>query len=335
MSRESDLLLKQLDRPIIEGLESDEGLEVSEDAYWQHYYDRDDFAYEWNNGVLEVKPMADYQSSETYKWFLILLEEYLKFNPVAESIYLDIGFRLELAGKKVTIRKPDLALILKSNPVEITKTDSTYKGIYDVCVEFLSDSKTSEIERDTVVKKAEYGQAGVKEYYIIDRQGKETAFYYLSKQGYYLPMRLKAGIFQSEVLPGWQFRVDDLYKQPVLKTLINDPVYQSYVLLDYQKSLTETKQAKQETEQAKQETEQAKQETEQAKQETKQAKQETELAKHEAVLQVEQAKQEAVQQVELAKQETELAKQEAEQANLRAKKIAEKLLELGIDTDSL
>ncbi|MCP4133027.1 MAG: Uma2 family endonuclease, partial [bacterium] len=240
MIRESNLLLKQAEQPVIEGLESDEGLEVSEEEYWEHYYNRDDFAYEWNNGVLEVKPMADYQSTEVYLWFQNLLEEYIQYNPIAKIIIRDIGFRMAALNQKVTIRKPDLALILKSNIIDINQTDSTYKGIYDVCVEFLSDSKKSEMERDTVIKRVEYEQAGVKEYYIIDRKGNETAFFNLSPGGLYLPMRANSGIIQSTVLPGWQFRVDDLYKQPELKTLIKDPIYRSFVLLDYQKSLANT-----------------------------------------------------------------------------------------------
>ncbi len=313
MIGKSDLLSKELDQEIVEGLVSDEGLEVSEAEYWEHYYNRDDFSYEWNNGVLEVKPMADYQSSEAYKWFLMLLEEYLKYNPIAKSIYLDIGFRLSFAGQKVSIRKPDLALILESNTVDIAKTDSTFKGIYDVCIEFLSDSKKSEVERDTVTKKAEYGQSGVKEYYIIDRKGKETSFYYLSQRGQYLAIKSKDGVIKSTVLPGLQFRVIDLYRQPDLKSLIHDPVYQAYILLDYQKSLTETKQAKQQAEKAEQQAKQAEKQAKQAEQQAKQAEQQAEKAEK-------QAKQ---------------AEQQAKQADLRAEKLAKKLLELGIDPDSL
>ncbi len=298
MTRKSDLLLRLPEQPVIEGMESEEGLAVSEEEYWQHYYNRDDFSYEWNNGVLEVKPMADYQSMEVYQWFENLLEEYIQYNPIAKIIFLDIGFRMSLT-KKVTIRKPDLALILKTNTVDISQTDSTFKGIYDVCVEFLSDSKKTEVERDTVVKRAEYEQAGVKEYYIIDRKGKETAFFYLSKKGSYLPMRAKAGIIQSSVLPGWQFRIDDLYRKPDLKTLIKDPIYRSFVLLDYQKSLANTKRAKEEAKQAK-----------------KEAEQEAQRAEQEAKLRL-------------------LAEQQAKQEALRAEKLAAKLREMGIDPDSL
>ncbi len=48
----------------VEGPRSADGLRVSEAEYWQTYYHDPDFTYEWNNGILEEKPMADYQSSE-------------------------------------------------------------------------------------------------------------------------------------------------------------------------------------------------------------------------------------------------------------------------------
>ncbi|MCP3943473.1 MAG: Uma2 family endonuclease, partial [Desulfobacteraceae bacterium] len=129
---------------------SEDGLRVSEEEYWEKYYNHPDFAYEWNNGILEEKPMANYLSSETYRWFASVLEEYLKANPVAKPVFLDIGFRLALPGK-TSIRKPDVSLILNSNPVGIHGGDSTYRGIFDLCIEFLSDSKQSEIDRDTIV----------------------------------------------------------------------------------------------------------------------------------------------------------------------------------------
>ncbi len=221
-------------------LYSDDGLHVSEEEYWDKYYHEDDFVYEWNNGILEVKPMADYESSETYRWFIRILEEYLTVNPIAKPVYLEIGFRLDL-GTKVTIRKPDLALILNSNPISIDKNDNTYKGIYDICIEFLSDSKKSEIERDTVKKKSEYCLGGVKEYYILDRKKTETAFYYLGRNGIFLPIEKEQGVIKSKHLPGFQFYIEDLYSQPNLQELIYDKVYNSFILKELQDSLAKVK----------------------------------------------------------------------------------------------
>ena len=213
---------------------SADGLRVSEAEYWKTYYHDPDFRYEWNHGILEEKPMADYLSFAMYSWFFSLLQEFLKAHPIATMIGLEIGFRLALP-QKISIRRPDLALILHTNPVAMAGEECTYRGVFDLCVEFLSDSTPQDVLRDTVVKKAEYCQAGVTEYFILDRKGKETAFYRLSRRGRYASIRPQpGGVIRSEVLPGFQFRVQDLYDQPDFRDRIEDRVYQSFLLVDYQ-----------------------------------------------------------------------------------------------------
>ncbi|GAK60221.1 hypothetical protein U27_00112 [Candidatus Vecturithrix granuli] len=213
---------------------SQAGLRVTEEEFWQTYYHESDIIYEWNNGILEEKPMADYLSFKMYRWFLKLLEEFLRAFPIAKMIGLEIGFRLALP-EKTSIRRPDLAIILHANPVDIEDEECTYRGIFDLCIEFLSDSKPQDVTRDTVVKKLEYCQAGVREYFILDRKGRETAFYRLDRHGKYVPLpQLPNGIIRSDVLTGFQFRVADLYNTPELLELVNDPIYRSYILREYQ-----------------------------------------------------------------------------------------------------
>ncbi len=74
-----------------------DGLAVSEEEYWEKYYNDPDFSYEWNNGVLEVKPMSDIKGSQIYRWFLSILECYFSTYPVGIIVNLEIGFRLALA----------------------------------------------------------------------------------------------------------------------------------------------------------------------------------------------------------------------------------------------
>ena len=213
--------------------ESEAGLMVSEEEYWENYYEHPDFRYEWNNGILEVKSVGDFASYLQSDFFTTLIKEHIKTTKIAKLIGLDIGFKLVLPDK-TSIRKPDLAVILNSNPVQIERDDCTYKGCFDMCFEFLSDTDKKGLENDTVVKKLEYSQAGVKEYYILDRNEKETAFYRLNSKGVYENIKNDDGIIKSKVLPGFCFRVKDLYSQPPLEELINDEVYKSYVLKSFQ-----------------------------------------------------------------------------------------------------
>ena len=217
-------------------LSAKEPLRVSEAEYWKVYYEHPDGSYEWNNGFLEEKPMPDFLSISLYRWFSRLLEEYLTVFPIGQIMILEMGFRLELGKKKVSIRKPDLAVILHSNPVEAKPLDRSFQGVCDLCIEFLSDSTPAEVERDTVHKKEEYAKAGVAEYYILDRLHNHTAFYFLNQQGVYETMKYKEpGVIHSRVLDRFAFRLKDLEKQVAFERLIEDPLYQPFLLKSFQK----------------------------------------------------------------------------------------------------
>jgi len=62
----------------------------------------------------------------------------------------------------------------------------------------------------------------------------------------------KGGIIQSTVLPGFQFRITDLSKRPLPDEMIDDPVYQNFVLPGYSEAKQQAeveKRARQEAEQ--------------------------------------------------------------------------------------
>lgn len=209
-------------------LGSEHGRYVSEERYWAEYYENSDFPYEWNNGRLEKKPVPDYAQFRLYLWFLGIAKDFLHVTESGRLIGLELGFRMALA-QKVTIRKPDLAIVLNTNPIPLLDKDRSYKGIFNVCIESISDSTREEVKRDTIVKWEEYAAAGVQEYYILDERGVETEFYQLSERGVYVPIQPIKGVIHSQVLPGFQFRLADLYRLPEPPQLIEDPVYQGFV----------------------------------------------------------------------------------------------------------
>ncbi|MDM8521778.1 Uma2 family endonuclease [Desulfococcaceae bacterium HSG8] len=215
---------------------SDDGLAVSEAEYWENFYDDGDFVYEWNRGYLELKPLSTVGAGRLYQWFLTALSYYFDTFPAGQLITLNIGFRVALP-EGVSIRRPDLAMVLYSNPDAIADDDCVYKGTFDLCVESLSYFSQKEIERDTVVKKSEYEGIGVKEYYILDAREKETVFYRLNPGGKYEKIRPDRGIIRSGILPGFQFRVSDLYRQPPPEEMAEDRVYYKYFLPFYQRGM--------------------------------------------------------------------------------------------------
>jgi hypothetical protein len=208
---------------------SQAGRLVTEEEYWRDYYFESDIHYEWNNGRLEEKPVSDYGTYLVYAWFTLLLQHFLSARPIARMVALEMGFRLPLPTGTV-IRKPDFGVVRNDNPQPLLYFDATYHGVFDLCVEALSERKPEYIVRDTVTKQAEYAAGGVKEYIILHRESERQAFYTLTTEGVYVPIAPEDGVIRSRVLPGLQFRLDDLIAQPSLDAMRRDPVYAAFVL---------------------------------------------------------------------------------------------------------
>ncbi len=258
--------LKYQESSFLEDELSEDGLAVSEEEYWENYYNHPDFSYEWKNGYLEVKPMSDVKGSRSHRWFCGILDCYLATNPNATAVSLEIGFRMDLPDG-VSVRIPDIGVVMNDNPTAIFDDDCSYAGTFDLCVESLSHSRLKEITRDTLNKKREYESAGVREYYILDAREIETAFYRLDKKGKYRKIRPANGdIIRSEVLPGFQFRISDLYSQPSIKELAEDEIYYRYVFPYYQKLKQQAEKEKHRAEQAEKQLALEKQKAEQEKQ---------------------------------------------------------------------
>jgi Uma2 family endonuclease len=237
---------------------------ITEAEYWEKYYHYPEVTYELKNGALEEKGVSDFLTFLMSDWFSELLGYYLKTHSIAKKTGLEMGFGLPLSSHKKDIRRPDLGIVLNSNPIPLKPTDKSYKGTYDLCIEAISDSSTKEIERDTINKKQEYAQTGVKEYYILDGHNRYTAFYRLGKRGLYVPIKpVKGDIIQSTVLPGFQFRLNDLDTQPLPDEMIDDPVYQDFVLPGYQETKEKFQAEKKARQEAERQIQQAKQRAEQ------------------------------------------------------------------------
>jgi len=225
---------------------------ISEAIYWSEYYEKqydesgNPVSYEWNNGYLEVKPVPDYLTYLIHDWFLNLLRQYLQHHGGAKYISLETGGKFTASKSESVIRKPDLGVVLDSNPIPLSDDNRRYKGLFDMCIETLSTSRRSEIERDTVQKKREYQAAGVQEYLILAREEQYCQYYQLNRQGVYEPApRDQDGLVRSRILSGFQWRMQDLYSQPDELEMVNNPVYQNFVSLAYQRE----KQARLEAEQ--------------------------------------------------------------------------------------
>ena len=230
-------------------LAPDEGRRVSLEEYWEKWYENPypdiDVSYEWNNGILEAKPLANAPQIELGFWFLFLLGQYLYSRDIAQLINLETGFVLtmedvtEPSGIRKAVRKPDIGIILNSNPVPWGRIDQrSFAGVCDGVVEFISDSTQVEVRRDTQEKRRDYALTGVQEYYILDPTGEHMHFFQLTPDRQFEEIQPDAeGVIRSQLLPGLQFRHSDLYELRALEELALDEVYQGFVLPKYQESL--------------------------------------------------------------------------------------------------
>ena len=225
----------------------DHGRQVTLEEYWEKWYENPypdlDVSYEWNNGILEAKPLPNAPQIDLYNWFLALLRCNLETFDHASLINLETGFILKIedesdpSGERVQVRKPDIGVILNSNPVSWGALDQRhFAGVCDMVVEAVSDSTQVEVLRDTEEKKRDYALGGVKEYYILDpeAEGERMRFYALASDGEYEEIPPDAdGVIRSNVLSGLQFRQDDLHRRPRLVALALDDVYAEYVLPEF------------------------------------------------------------------------------------------------------
>jgi hypothetical protein len=290
-----------------------DGLVVSETDYWQWYADWPDVTYEWHDGRLEVKGVSDWATILVFQWFTGLIRYFLDSHGGGQLVNQELGFSFSLAMQgtnRRSIRRPDTAVILPHNPHQLQPSDRSYRGVFDLCLEALSDSDPQQKARDQVIKVREYAQAGVAEYYILAGNPSDCAFYRRDHQGHYAPLRPdSAGIIASQALPGLRWRERDLIRQPPLDALLVDPVYQGYVLPEFSQAQASMAAA----------LAQAQQETQRAEREAQRANQE----RAEKLLALRRANQERAEKL--------LALQRADQEAARAQRLAEHLRQLGID----
>ena len=114
-----------------------DGLEVSLSEYWERWYENADASYEWNDGILEAKSMPTDEQFKLFQWFFILLSQFADSQKL-QMVGHEIGFKLSFPDpdqpgrNKTVVRKPDMAMISKENPVRFTGDDRSYSGTIEV-----------------------------------------------------------------------------------------------------------------------------------------------------------------------------------------------------------
>ncbi|MHB8627588.1 MAG: Uma2 family endonuclease [Aggregatilineales bacterium] len=161
---------------------------------------------EWVDGeVVLMSPVSRTHNKLTH-FFTALLETFAEARGLGEVLTEPFVIAVGRNG-----READVMFVLTEHQDRIKETH--LEGAADIIIEVVSpDSDT----RDRVTKFAEYQEAGVLEYWLIDSGFKEALFYRLGDDGKYHRVALDdQGVFHSTVLPGLAFPVAMLWADPV------------------------------------------------------------------------------------------------------------------------
>jgi Uma2 family endonuclease len=122
-------------------------------------------------------------------------------------------------------RSPDLIFVAPAHRDRVRR--HYVDGPADIVVEIVSPDS---VRRDRVEKLAEYEQAGVPEYWLVDPDQQQVELRVLGPEGRHRVVFAGSdGLLQSTVLPQWRLRVEWLWQDPgpeldeVLRELGVDP----------------------------------------------------------------------------------------------------------------
>lgn len=166
--------------------------------------DHNNRLFEFKNGELELLPApAD-------KHQVIIAFLYRALFPLMEhvsGVILFAALRLQIGEGK--FREPDLMLLLDAN--DLRRENRYWKGA-DLVIEVVSEGDP---ERDTVVKRAEYAQGWIPEYWIVNPADETIKVLKLAEaeDGEYTEYGVfrRGEVATSPLLPDFRVQVSDIF----------------------------------------------------------------------------------------------------------------------------
>ena len=177
---------------------------------WDEFHDAWDREHrtEWVDGVLiEVSP-ENVRHLFLTDFLVALIRFVARGDNLGIVLHSNFIMRLRL---RPSGRVPDIMFVATEH---LDRVKDTYlDGPADLAIEIVSPQS---VTRDRAEKLAEYEQAGIPEYWIIDESRKEALFYVLAADGQYRRVApAEDGIFTSSILPGLRVRLSWLWQWPL------------------------------------------------------------------------------------------------------------------------
>ena len=161
---------------------------------------------EFTNGQVEVLPMPTPFHQSISAQLLIALEGFVRRHKLGKVFHAPVPLWVGLRK----YREPDLVFVTSARLSKTWKRDRKLDQA-DLVVEILSDGVKNR-KRDLILKKAEYAEAGISEYWVVDPP-KSQIFVWKLRNGKYVTHG-EYGLndhLQSVVLPNFQLAVRDLF----------------------------------------------------------------------------------------------------------------------------
>jgi Uma2 family endonuclease len=176
---------------------------------WEEFVewcDEDTWA-EWVDGEVIVFVPTSIAHSRLARFLLFLINLFAQVHHLGEVLAAPTLMRLP---SRPSGREPDLLFVAREHLDRLRPT--WIEGPADLVIEIVSPESE---ERDWETKRAEYAAAGIPEYWVLDRDKQDAAFFLLGADGQYRRAPLdEAGIFRSQVLPGFWLRIEWLWQSP-------------------------------------------------------------------------------------------------------------------------
>ncbi|MBC7870364.1 MAG: Uma2 family endonuclease [Chitinophagaceae bacterium] len=158
--------------------------------------------YEWVRGyVIKMSPIS-LRHEQLVDYLRQLLNAYFSLKPIGRVLGDPFQQRIDSINSR---RQPDLQVILKTNPGQLTATAMI--GPADICIEVVSPGTAG---KDYGEKFEEYEKGGVKEYWILDTERDEYRFYRLNAEGKYKSSSIDDGYYITSLLPQFKLHVPTL-----------------------------------------------------------------------------------------------------------------------------
>lgn len=171
-------------------------------------------------GVIYMASPENTDSNRIEGWLYALLLPFIQRRDLGTLFISRVAFRLDGSNGI----EPDIAFVKKGREGIIKR--GRVDGPPDLAVEVVSPDS---VDRDYRTKHAQYEQAGVQEYWIIDELKETVTWYRLDQHGRYRALRPRKGKLTSAVLPGFGLRPEWRWQRPmptvldILEEIGSDP----------------------------------------------------------------------------------------------------------------